>query len=272
MYREMQIRNYSPRTISCYLSSITRISVRYNTPPDKLSIEQIKTYIQERIDSGKFSVASVNQLISAMKLLIVDVLGRKWKEFHIKRPRREKRLPIVFSKEEIERLLEVTKNLKHKTILCLTYSAGLRLSEVRNLRISDIDSDRMQVLIRSGKGKKTRYSLLGKQTLQLLRDYYRRYQPQDYLFPGQIPTRPLSERTIQVIFKNSMKLAGIKKPGYFHCLRHTFATHLLEQGANLRIIQQLMGHTSLKTTSVYLHVATCETALVQSPIDALAKK
>jgi len=270
MYREMQIRNYSPRTIDTYLRGLTKISAHYKAPPDELSKEQIKSYIQKRIDSGRFSTSSVNQLISAFKILMVDVLGRKWEDFYIKRPLREKRLPVVFSKEEIERLLAVTKNLKHKTILCLAYSAGLRMSEVRNLHVSDIDSDRMQILIRSGKGKKTRYSLLGKRALELLRDYYRRYRPQDYLFPGQIPTQPLSERTIEVIFKRALKLAEIKKSGYFHCLRHTFATHLLEQGTNLRVLQQLMGHTSLKTTSVYLHVATCETKLVQSPIDALA--
>ena len=179
--------------------------------------------------------------------------------------------PVVFSKEEIERMLDVTRNLKHIAILCTTYSAGLRKSEVLNLRIGDIDSDRLQVLIRSGKGRKTRYSILGQRTLDLLRDYWKRYRPHDYLFPGQTHGKPLSERTVEVIFKQAMKQAKINEPAYFHCLRHSFATHLLEQGVNLKIIQQLMGHTSLKTTAMYLHVATCDALLVQSPIDAPVK-
>jgi site-specific recombinase XerD len=266
----MQIRNYSPRTINNYLASISRISAHYGISPGKLTVEQIKDYLQKRIDAGKFSPSAVNQLVSALKILLVDVLGRKWEEFCIKRPRHEKRLPVVFSKEEIERMLDVTRNLKHKAILCLTYSAGLRLSEVLNLRIGDIDSNRMQILIRSGKGKKTRYSLLGQRTLDLLRDYWKRYRPHDFLFPGQTHGKPLSERTVEVVFKQAMKLAKINKPAYFHCLRHSFATHLLEQGVNLKVIQQLMGHTSLKTTAIYLHVATCDTLLVKSPIDAPA--
>jgi len=270
MFREMQIRNYSPRTIRTYLSSIARISIYYRVSPDQLSGAQIKDYLQNRIDTGKFSPAAVNQLISALKILFVDVLGRKWEDFCIKRARREKRLPVVFSKEEIERLLDVTWNLKHKAILCLTYSAGLRLSEVLNLRIGDIDSDRMQVLIRSGKGQKSRYSLLGQRTLDLLREYYRRYRPQGFLFPGQTKGKHLSERTVEVMFKMAMKRAKINKSAYFHCLRHSFATHLLEQGANLKVIQMLMGHNSLKSTAVYLHVATCDTLLVKSPIDATA--
>ncbi|TSA38662.1 MAG: hypothetical protein D4R64_02490, partial [Porphyromonadaceae bacterium] len=131
----MQIRNYSPRTIHSYLTSIARISLRYGISPDKLTVDQIKSYLQEKIDAGKFSPSAVNQLISALKILFVDVLGRKWEDFCIKQARREKRLPVVFSKEEIERLLDVTRNLKHKAIICMTYSAGLRKSEVLNLRI-----------------------------------------------------------------------------------------------------------------------------------------
>jgi len=267
MFREMQIRNYSPKTIRNYLSSISKISQHYKITPDKLTQDQIKSYIQARINAGNFSASSVNQLISAYKILLVDVLNCKWEEISIKRPRREKRLPIVFSKEEIDRLLDVTKNLKHKAILCVTYSAGLRKSETLNLRIGDIDSDRMQILIRSGKGKKMRYSLLGERTLDILRQYFQRYKPHDYLFPGQIQSKPLSERTVEVVFKQAMKRANITKPAYFHCLRHSFATHLLEQGANLKAIQQLLGHKSLRTTSVYLHVAACDVMMVKSPID-----
>jgi|APSaa5957512576_1039674.scaffolds.fasta_scaffold07888_3 site-specific recombinase XerD len=267
MFREMQIRNYSPRTIRNYLSSVSRISQHYKITPDRLTRDQIKNYIQARINAGSFSASSVNQLISALKILFVDVLQLKWDDISIKRARREKRIPVVFSKEEIERLINVTTNLKHKAILCVTYSAGLRKFELLNLRISDIDSDRMQIHIRSGKGKKARYSLLGNRTVEILRQYYHRYKPHDYLFPGQIHSKPLSERTVEVVFKQAMKRANITKPGYFHCLRHSFATHLLEQGTNLKIIQQLMGHKTLKTTSIYLHVTNSEIKKVMSPID-----
>ncbi|MEA3287603.1 MAG: site-specific integrase [Candidatus Marinimicrobia bacterium] len=267
MFREMQIRNYSPRTIRNYLSSISRISQHYNITPDKLTREQIKSYLQARINAGSFSASSVNQLISALKILFVDVLHLKWDIISVKRARREKRIPVVFSREEMERLISVTKNLKHKAILCVTYSAGLRKFELLNLRIGDIDSDRMQIHIRSGKGKKARYSLLGERTLDILREYYHKYKPHDYLFPGQIHSKPLSERTVEVVFKQAMKGAKITKPAYFHCLRHSFATHLLEQGANLKVIQQLMGHKALKTTSIYLHVTNSETRKVKSPID-----
>ena len=267
MFREMQIRNCSPRTIRNYLSSVSRISQHYKITPDRLTRDQIKNYIQARINAGSFSASSVNQLISALKILFVDVLQLKWDDISIKRARREKRIPVVFSKEEIERLINVTTNLKHKAILCVTYSAGLRKFELLNLRISDIDSDRMQIHIRSGKGKKARYSLLGNRTVEILRQYYHRYKPHDYLFPGQIHSKPLSERTVEVVFKQAMKRANITKPGYFHCLRHSFATHLLEQGTNLKIIQQLMGHKTLKTTSIYLHVTNSEIKKVMSPID-----
>jgi site-specific recombinase XerD len=143
------------------------------------------------------------------------------------------------------------KNIKHQAILNITYSAGLRISEVTRLRVSDIDSGRMLIRINQGKGKKDRYTILANSTLDLLRRYYLKYRPKDVLFPGMDPDKPISVRTIQKVFKTAMKKAGIKKDAYFHCLRHSFATHLLEQGTNLRLIQQLMGHTTLKTTSIY---------------------
>ncbi len=241
----------------------------FNASPEHINSEQVKNYLQHLSDTKQVSPSTINQVIGAYKILQVDILGKKWDSIRIKRARPEKRLPVVFSREEVAKIIYVTKNLKHRSIISMTYSAGLRLNEVRNLKLGDIDSDRMQVKISLGKGKKDRYSILAQSSLELLRQYYRKYHPKYYLFPGYDPDRPISERTIEVVFKNAMKKASVQKKGYFHCLRHSFATHLLEQGTNLRVIQQLMGHTTLKTTAIYLHVAMLDAQTVISPGDKL---
>jgi site-specific recombinase XerD len=181
----------------------------------------------------------------------------------------EKKLPVVFSKEEILRIIERTKNLKHRSIIVLTYSSGLRLGEVRQVKLSDIDSSRMQIRVSHGKGNKSRYTILSKQVLELLREYWRYYRPKSYLFEGRQKGEPISQRTIQDLFHQRMRAAGIRKPASFHTLRHSFATHLLEQGVNLRIIQTLLGHTSIKTTTIYTHLLNFDPASVASPFDSL---
>jgi len=269
MQRELQFRNYSPKTISSYLTALNVLSNYFGISPDKITNDQLKNYLQKRALQDEASPSTINQVISAFKILQVDILGNDWGNFRVKRAKRKKLLPVVISKEEIAELITVTKNLKHKSILSLTYSSGLRKSEVRHIKLADIDSKRMQVKVSQGKGKKDRYTLLSMTTLELLREYYIKYKPTDYLFPGWDQTAPISETTINVVFKRAVQLAGIKKKVYFHCLRHSFATHLLEQGTNLKIIQQLMGHTSFKTTSIYLHVAMIDAVSVTSPGDTL---
>jgi site-specific recombinase XerD len=269
MHRELQFRNYSPRTIQSYLTALSVLSKHFSTSPENVNSEQLKDYLQHKADQKIASPSTINQIISAYKILQVDILGKDWASFRIKRARINKRLPIVLSREEISQILDVTRNLKHRSILTMTYSAGLRLNEVRHLKISDIDSDRMQIRVEQGKGKKDRYTILARSTLELLREYYRKHHPKDYLFPGYPPQNPISESTIQVIFKKAMHQTGISKKAYFHCLRHSFATHLLEQGTNIRIIQQLMGHASIKTTMIYLHVAVVDAVSVTSPGDTL---
>jgi site-specific recombinase XerD len=211
----------------------------------------------------------VNQTISAVKILFVDVLHRDWEHMKIKRPRKEKKLPAVFSKPEISLLLSHVKNIKHKSIFITTYSAGLRINEVRMLKPVDIDSERMQIRVENGKGKKTRLTLLSPNVLAQLREYYKLYRPVNYLFEGQQAGSPISQRTIQHVFFECVKRSGITKAVTFHSLRHSFATHLLEQGANLRLIQQLLGHHSLKTTSVYLHLSCFDPKQISSPFDNL---
>lgn len=269
MILQMQIKGYSSRTVITYTKSILALAVHYNTSPDLLTTQQIRAYIHYRLIEKRVSKSWVNQFVSALKILFCDVLKREWKQMDIPRPRREKKLPVVLAREEVKKLIDVTINLKHRAILTLTYSAGLRLSEVSNLKITDVDSKRMMLRIAQAKGFKDRYCILSPIALNLLREYWERYRPSVWLFPTQ-PGHAVSQRTVQQIFKHALQKAGIQKQVGIHSLRHSFATHLMEQGVSLPIIQQLLGHKSLKTTSVYLHVQQYSIEAVKSPLDTLA--
>ena len=236
---------------------------------DEVTSGQVKDFLHYSIAERNLSVSYVNQMISAVKILQTDVLGRNWESIRIKRPRGIKNLPVVLSKEEIKSIIETTRNLKHRAILALIYSAGLRISEAVNLRPSDIDSDRKQIRI-AGKGNKYRYTLLSSYTLDMLRMYWRAYRPLRYLFEGQKKGQPVSRGTIQKVFREACRRAGIKKQATIHSLRHSFATHLLENGVNLKIIQSLLGHSFLRTTSIYLHVTRFDPSSVKSPFDDIA--
>jgi len=267
---EMQFRNYSIRTINTYKSLLQHLAGKLAISLGELTTEQLKQYLHKRITEEGISISTVNQTISAFKILQTDVLKQDWESFKIKRPRREKKLPIVLSEQEVEMLISATINLKHRALLMIAYSAGLRLQEVQTLKPNAIDSSRMVVRVVQGKGKKDRYTLLSQKTLNLLREYYKIYRPQTYLFESQCKKGQfLSETTFSCIIKKNALKAGIKKSVSFHTLRHSFATHLLEHGINLKAIQQLMGHNSLKTTSVYLHIATLDPATIVSPLDQM---
>jgi len=268
--KEMQIRNYSPRTIDAYGKLLLRVEKEIGKSLYELTTDDFKTRVHYMITEKGASTSTINQLISAFKIFYVDVCHREWLEFRVKRPRCEKKLPEILSLEEVRRLIAVTNNLKHKAILMLTYSAGLRRMEVLQIKPKDIDSQRMQVRVNQGKGKKDRYTILSQKTLEILREYYKAERPTKFLFEPQGQKGiPLSERTVERIVKNSAKKAGIKKEISFHTLRHCFATHLLESGVNLRQIQQFLGHTSLKTTAIYLHVAHIKTDQFTSPLDKM---
>ncbi len=269
MLHYMQLKNYSKRTIDTYLSCILCLSKYYERTPETISSEEVKEYLYHLIQSRKTSISIINQIISAYKVLTVGVLEKEWSPIKLPRPRGEKRLPVVFSKEEICKILEHTRNLKHKAIIAVTYSSGLRRDEVRHLKLSDIDSSRMQIRVSNGKGNKSRYTILSKKVLALLREYWLCYRPKTYLFEGQHRGEPISATTIKEVFSQRMKAAGISKTASFHTLRHSFATHLLEQGINLRIIQTLLGHTSIKTTTIYTHLQNFDPASVASPFDSL---
>ena len=268
--KEMEIRNYSPRSVNTYAGFIGAMSARLKLPAEQITLDAFKDYLHVLISVEKRSVALINQAISAYKILQVDVLKRQWEDFKVKRPRRDKKLPVVLSLDEVERLLNVTRNVKHKAILMLAYSAGLRKSEVLNITPAAIDSGRMQVRVVQGKGRKDRYSILSATTLDLLRVYYKIVRPKHFLFESWGSSgKALSERSLDNIVKDNARKAGIIKDISFHTLRHSFATHLLERGINLRLIQQYLGHTSMRTTMVYLHLTNIETLSVISPVDEM---
>ncbi|SHN30214.1 Site-specific recombinase XerD [Cyclobacterium lianum] len=269
MYEEMQIRNYSPRSIKSYIALVSTVSSHFGKSPEHISIAELKAYLFHKVETKNLSASGINQTISAFKILFKDVLGRDWDPVKIKRPKRPKQLPVVFSKEEISLILNRIRNRKHYCLIALTYASGLRLSEVISLKLGDIDSDRMQLKVRGGKGNKDRYTLLPKGLLEKLREYYRYYRPKTYLFEGQTAGTVYSPGSAQSVLKKSLRECGIKKQASFHTLRHSFATHLLEQGTNIRVIQELLGHRSLRTTSVYLHVSNLDPSQIKSPLDEL---
>lgn len=266
--QQMQLKGYSENTIQSYVDCLIGLSKFYNTSPDLLSDQQIRDYLQHCIVEKKLSTSYINQSISALKILFVQVMKKEWDSISIPRIKREKKLPVVLSKEEVKSILNEVKNIKHKTILTLIYSAGLRVGEAITLKIQDIDSTRMQIRIRQAKGAKDRYVVLSSVLLDLLRTYYNLYHPKDFLFPSQMAEQ-ISDRTVQSVFKKACKDAKLNKTVSIHVLRHSFATHLMEQGTSLPIIQQLLGHKSLRTTSVYLHVQQYTIDKIKSPLDFL---
>lgn len=255
MLQEMRLRNYSERTIRSYVSSIAYLAKHYKLSPDKITREQVKSYAYHLIRDKQVSVSSLNQLISAWKIFQVDVLGHDWEDFRLKRPKREKTIPQVLSQEEALHLINAPRNLKHKILLTLAYATGLRRAELLALQLKHIDSGRNVVRVIKGKGNKSREVPAPQSLIEELRHYYKSFRPKTYLFEGYRPGKPYSATSIEKIVKNAATRAGIKKDIYPHILRHSFATHMLEKGVNLKRLQIMMGHNSMKTTSVYLHLA-----------------
>ncbi len=266
---------YSESTIQTYKNSFEEFINYYHTF-DVLLIdnEQIIQYLQYLVINRKVSSSYQNQAINAIKFFYEKVLLKPREFYFLERPRREKTLPTVLSVEEVVLILSKIENLKHKTIIMLIYSAGLRISEAINIKIKDIDSSRMQIRVQQAKGKKDRYTVLSTKLLHFLRLYYPQYKPREWLFEGQGSNEksepiPYTARSIQAFFKNAVQKAGIKKQVSVHSLRHSFATHLLENGTDLRYIQNLLGHESSKTTEIYTHVTTKGFDQIKSPLDNL---
>lgn len=261
---------YSPKTINLY-SSLFEEFINYYPTQDIRTISEpsIIKFLRYLVIERKISTTYQNQSINAIKFYYEKVLGGQRKFYFIDRPNKEKTLPSVLSTEEVVEILKQTDNIKHKAILMTIYSAGLRISEAINLRIKDIDSDRMQIRVEQGKGRVDRYTLLSEKTVLILRQYFKQYRPSIWLFEGVKKGEQYSTRSIQSVFQSAVRKAGITKDVSVHTLRHSFATHLLENGTDLRYIQNLLGHANSKTTEVYTHITTKGFEQIKSPLDKL---
>lgn len=270
MQRDLQLRGLSPKTQKAYLSQVRNFARYFKRSPDQLGENEVKEYLLYLLKERKVSDSTYRHCYGALKFLYQTTLKSNLVMDKIPRLKKKKKLPIVFDHTEVETLFSVTQNLKHKAILMITYSSGLRLAETSHLKVTDIDSKRMMVRV-TGKGGKDRYSILSSVALETLRQYYRKYRPSDWLFEGQRPGSALAERTVEKIFEIAKDRAGITKPATLHTLRHSFATHLLEAGTDLHHIQLLLGHKSPKTTTVYLHVSNKALSKITSPLDLPVK-
>jgi integrase/recombinase XerD len=266
--REMRLRNYSQKTIKAYISCVRKL-VSHHLPrhPRDLQDEDIRAFILHLIEVENFEAASVHQVINALRFLYVELYRRPMVLGNIPRPRKERKLPVVLSGDEVRAIFEATENLKHRAMLMLVYSSGLRVGEVVRLRIEDLDSVRKLIHVHTGKGKKDRYTLLSESVLRVVEEYVGLYRPQGWLFAGMIPNHAYSIRSAQSVFGRAARKAGIHKHVTIHSLRHAFATHLLEQGVDIRVIQQLLGHASVKTTEVYTHVSKRILTKIRNPIE-----
>jgi site-specific recombinase XerD len=254
MIEDLRIRNYSPETIKKYVSRVKQFAQFFKKSPDLLEPEHIRRYqcylVEQKVSWEKFK-----QTVSALRFFYEQTLGKDWAVKRIPYPRPEKKLPVVLSVDEVRRLLQAASSLQHRTAMETMYGSGLRISETMRLKIPDVDSGRMVLRVELGKGKKDRYAPLSPTLLEKLREYWRAYRPDAYLFPGPSPHRPLSAGSVERAIRRAAKSAGIRKHVTAHTLRHSFATHLLEAGVDLRTIQIFLGHRSLRTTAIYLHVA-----------------
>ncbi|MBU1064742.1 site-specific integrase [bacterium] len=273
-------KRYSSNTQNIYFNYFRDFYLNFqNRNLKEVKTEEINAYILELIKTKNISSSRQNQRINASKFYYEKILCRKKEYYNIQRSRKEKKLPIVLSESEVALIFKQISNLKHKCIIFLIYSTGLRVSEATEIKVADIDSERMQIFIRNAKGSKDRYVLLSEKVLQLLRKYYKIYEPEVWLFEG-IGKKKYSTSSIQKIFKRALFKSGINKQATVHTLRHSFATHLLESGTDLRYIQEIPGHKSSRTpiqsffltgqaTEIYTHITSTAFRKIKSPIDKM---
>lgn len=270
MLEDLRVRNFSPTTQRAYIYAVARFAQHFGKSPELLGPEDIRVY-QLHLLSKQLAWSTFKVSICALRFLYGVTLGKDWAVRHIPYPRQPRKLPVILSLAELQQFFEAIPNLKHRAALMTAYAAGLRVSEVVALKITDIDSQRMVIRIEQGKGRKDRYVMLSPRLLMLLRTYWKTVRPKEWLFTGYKPNQHLSVRALQVVCHNAWQNSGLTKPVTMHSLRHCFATHLLEKGTDLRTIQLLMGHRSLATTGRYLSVATSSICSTASPLDLLAE-
>ncbi len=269
MIEDLRIRNYSPRTIETYIRRVAGFARHFGRSPARLGSEEIRAYQVFLVQSRKVSWSVFNQTVAGLRFLYGVTLGQPGRVEQIPYPRQERRLPTVLSHEEVARLLGAVRNLKHRTVLLTLYGTGLRLSEALGLEVSDVDGRRGLIRVRHGKGGKDRYVDLAPTLVEALRVYWRAYRPERWLFPGEATERPMHATGVQKAFGLARERARITKPACIHTLRHSFATHQLEAGINLRRIQLQLGHSSLETTAIYLHVASRAVQSADRSVDLL---
>ena len=269
MLEDMRIRNFSPHTIDGYIRYVAQFAKHFQTSPDQLGPEHVRTY-QLYLLEQQVHQSILVQTVSALRFLYEKTLHRPWTVDYIPFPKKIKTLPLVLSRAEVQTLLQTPHHLKHRIILATLYTTGLRATELCQLRGTDIDSERMVVVVHQGKGKKDRQVPLSPDLLPKLRRYWKLYGLESWLFPGRRVSEPLTRHGVHHICAQAGKDAKLKKAIYPHLLRHTYATHLLEAGMDLRSIQLLLGHASLSSTSIYLHVANPALETTKSPLNTLA--
>lgn len=275
MLEELQRRNLSQITTRIYLRSVEEFAQYFNTSPDRLGLEHVRQYQAHLFTDRKLEAVSVAQQLSALRFFFLKMLKRPWLADDMPVPKRPIRLPEILSREEVERLIQSAASPLHRIWLLILYATGIRREELLQLQIGDIDSDRMLIRVRQGKGKKDRNVMLSRKLLQELRDYWRSAspKPKSYLFPSKTAhgnaDRPMTAKSVWDAVQQAATRAGLDKRVHPHTLRHCFATHLLESGTDLRTIQLLLGHADLKTTSRYLHLSERHLNATTSPLDSL---
>lgn len=270
MEQDLILKRLSPATRRNYLLYCRKFAAHYRRPPEELAEAEIRAYLRHLIDVEQVSYGSYRQVVAALKFLYTVTLARPWEVERIPFPQHHRpRLPEVLGQDQIVQLFAALRHPKYRALLMACYAAGLRISEACQLRVEDIDSKRMVIHVRYAKGNKQRYTILSGQLLAVLREYWKLERPTTWLFPGQGATGHIVPATVRAAFRKAREQVGLGKRCTPHTLRHSFATHLLERGEELVMIQALLGHSSIKTTTVYTHVRTDHIQKVTSPLDSL---
>lgn len=269
MIKAMQLRRLSARTQEAYLHAVAGLAKHYGMSPDRVGVAQVREYVRHLLVERGLAWSTCNQAICALRLFYSEVVGWDLGEIELPRTKKPRTLPEVLSQREVRRLFECTRNGKHRVLLMTAYGGGLRVSEVLALKPEDVDGERMVIRVVQGKGNRDRYTVLSSRLLVELREYWKRYRPRTWLFPGASPDRALSDSTAQKAYNRARAAAGITKGKGIHTLRHCFATHLLEAGVDIRTIQTLLGHRCIRTTMRYLQITPAHLGTVRSPLDLL---
>jgi integrase/recombinase XerD len=269
MLEDLRIRNYAPTTVACYIRSVAEFAKHFNKPPDQLGPEDIRSWQLFLLNEKRVKLSTYIQAVCALRFFYQNTLHQRIEIDRIPLPRYEKKLPVILSKTEVKALLEAPKNLKHRAMLATMYGAGLRVSEVARLKVSDLDRERHAIWVRGGKGHKDRQVMLAEPLREVLAAYWRWKRPTNWLFPGRNTDCPIATVSVFRACTKAARKAGISKSIHPHSLRHAFATHLLDEGVNLLVIQALLGHAHLKTTARYLHVSDSAVRSTKSPLEML---